>query len=58
MGAYEALAVGWVTLADLLGGDLARLAFEPKLMEIRERWGAPAFDTVKKIYEAHRQRTT
>ena len=57
-GAYEALAVGWVTLADLLGHDLARMTFEPKLKEMRERWGARDFDEVKKVYEAHRQRST
>jgi hypothetical protein len=56
LGAYEALAVGWVTLADLLGRDLARMTFEPKLKEMRERWGATAFDEIKKMYEAHRQR--
>jgi tetratricopeptide (TPR) repeat protein len=55
-GAYEALAVGWATLADLLGHDLARMTFEPKLKEMRERWGAPAFDEVRNAYEAHRER--
>jgi len=58
LAAYEALAVGWVTLADLLGDDVARMSFEPKLREARERWGGPAFDEIKKTYEAHRQRTT
>jgi tetratricopeptide (TPR) repeat protein len=58
LAAYEALAVGWVTLTDLLGGDLARTAFEPKLREMRERWGGPAFDEIKKTYEMHRRRTT
>ncbi len=53
--AYEALAVGWATLADLLGRDLARMTFEPKLREMRDRWGAAAFDDVKKTYEASRQ---
>ena len=57
LGAYEALAVGWVTLADLLGRDLARMTFEPKLKEMRERWGATAFDEVKTTHEAHRQRS-
>jgi tetratricopeptide (TPR) repeat protein len=54
--AYDALATGWVTLADLLGKDAARMTFEPKLTELRERWGAAPFGEVKKIYEAARQR--
>jgi hypothetical protein len=58
LGAYEALAVGWVTLADLLGRDLARMTFEPKLKEMRERWGAAVFDAIKKTYEAQRRRST
>ncbi len=56
--AYETLATGWATLADLLGGDIARMSFELKLREMRERWGGPAFDEIKETYEAHRQRTT
>jgi tetratricopeptide (TPR) repeat protein len=56
LGAYEALATGWVTLGDLLGSDLARMSFEPKLKEMRERWGAEAFGEVKKSYEARRRR--
>lgn len=58
LSAYEALATAWVTLADLLGRDVARMSFEPKLREIRERWGGPAFDEIKKSYEAQRKRTT
>ena len=53
--AYETLVVGWVTLADLLGSEMARMAFEPKLKELRQRWGAPAFDEIKKRYEEHRR---
>ena len=53
--AYEALAVGWATLSDLLGPDAARLAFEPKLTQLRERWGAEAFDAVKSRYESRRR---
>jgi tetratricopeptide (TPR) repeat protein len=56
LAAYDALATGWVTLGDLLGGDLARISFEPKLKEMRERWGAAAFEEVKKSYEARRRR--
>jgi tetratricopeptide (TPR) repeat protein len=56
--AYAALAVGWATLADLVGGDIARNSFEPKLREARERWGAPAFDEIKRTYEANRRRAS
>jgi len=45
-----------VTLGDLLGNGLARMSFEPKLKEMREGWGAEAFDEVKKSYEARRRR--
>jgi hypothetical protein len=55
LAAYAALATGWVTLGDLLGPDLARMSFEPKLKELRERWGVAAFDAVKKSYEAQRR---
>ena len=57
LGAYEALATGWATLADLLGSEVGRMSFEPKLKEARERWGGPAFDEIKKTYEANRQST-
>jgi tetratricopeptide (TPR) repeat protein len=50
--AYAALATGWATLADLLGGDVARMSFAPKLGELRARWGPTAFDDVKRAYEA------
>lgn len=56
LGAYEALATGWATLADLLGRDLAQAAFAPPLREMRERWGIAAFDEIKKSYEAGRRR--
>jgi tetratricopeptide (TPR) repeat protein len=55
VGAYEALAVGWATLRDLLGDGVARTAFEPKLLQLRTRWGASAFDDVKSQYEARRR---
>ena len=55
MSAYEALAVGWVTLGDPLGRDVARAAFEPRLRAMRERWGAAAFDQIKAAYEARRR---
>jgi hypothetical protein len=56
LSAYEALAVGWATLADLLGAAVARMSFEPKLKEARQRWGDRAFDEVKKTYEADRRK--
>jgi hypothetical protein len=52
--AYAALATGWATLGDLLGGDVARMSFTPKLGELRKRWGAAAFGDVKRSYEARR----
>jgi len=55
LAAYEALAVGWATVSDLLGPDLARASFEPKLREARERWGGPAFAEIKSTYEANRR---
>jgi tetratricopeptide (TPR) repeat protein len=55
IGAYASLAVGWVTLGDLLGRDAARAAFEPKLLEMRRRWGEQAFLEVKAAYEAQRK---
>ena len=56
VSAYEALVVGWVTLADLLGREPARIAFEPKLRALREQWGPEAFAAVKAAYEGRRQR--
>ncbi len=55
VGAYEALAVGWVTLRDLMGDALARRTFEPALLALRSRWGETAFDAVKAEYEARRR---
>ena len=55
LDAYEALGVGWVTLADLLGEEAARGAFEPKLLELRSRIGPERFDKVKATYEAKRR---
>ncbi len=54
-GAYAALATGWVTVGDLLGGDIARMSFAPKLGELHKRWGAAAFADVKRSYEARRR---
>jgi tetratricopeptide (TPR) repeat protein len=55
LGAYEALATGWATVAGLPHPSLARAAFEPVLKAMRERWGEAAFDQVKKNYEDARR---
>jgi hypothetical protein len=55
VAAYEALAVGWATLGDLLGADAARATFAPRLQELRERWGAAEFERIKAAYEAVRR---
>jgi hypothetical protein len=56
--AYEALATGWATLGDLLGSEVARLSFEPKLRDARARWGPMAFDEIKNAYDAQRRSAT
>jgi len=38
-GAYSVLASGWVNVKDLLGDEPARMAFEPRLAELRDRLG-------------------
>ncbi len=55
VAAYEALATGWVTLADLLNQDTARATFAPKLQEMRKRWGHAVFAEIKGTYEAGRK---
>lgn len=55
LSAYETLAVGWVTLADLLGRDTAKATFEPKLLELRNRWGVVMFNNIKQTYEDRRR---
>jgi hypothetical protein len=57
-GAYAALASGWVTLGDLLGRDVARATFAPKLEELRSRWGAEEFARVKAAHDAQRRADT
>jgi tetratricopeptide (TPR) repeat protein len=52
--AYAALATGWATLADLMGGDIARVAFAPVLRDLRARWGEVAFVAARAAYEAQR----
>lgn len=46
-GAYEALAVGWATLGDLLGPDVARASFEPKLRALVDQWGEAEFVRIR-----------
>ena len=53
--AYESLAVGWVTLADLLGADAARSVYQPELERMREQWGADEFGRARGAYEARRR---
>jgi len=48
--AYAALAVGWVTLADLVGKELAQAAFAPKLRALADAWGHEAFAEVRDAY--------
>jgi tetratricopeptide (TPR) repeat protein len=55
LAAYDALATGWATLGDLLGHELARATFEPKLQEQRESWGDETFASVKTAYEGRRR---
>jgi hypothetical protein len=52
--AYRSLASGWVTLADLLGRDVAAEAFRPQLEMLRSRWGADEFTRVKATHDQHR----
>jgi hypothetical protein len=54
--AYESLAVGWVTLADLLGGEAAGSVYAIELERMRERWGAGEFARVRSAYEDRRRR--
>jgi tetratricopeptide (TPR) repeat protein len=55
LAAYEALAVGWVTVSDLLGREVARSMFEPKLLNLRDRWGVQSFSEIRLTYEAQRR---
>ena len=57
LGAYGALAAGYVTLDDLLGAETGREAFAPRLRALRQKWGAEEFQRIKSAYEAQRQQT-
>jgi tetratricopeptide (TPR) repeat protein len=56
MQAYGALASGWVTLESFLGDEVAKAAFEPRLIALRDTWGEPEFARAKAAYEAERRR--
>lgn len=53
--AYASLAKGWATLGDLLGEDVAKSTFAPKLTAQRERWGDDAFREARDAYYAQRK---
>lgn len=55
---YRTLASAWVTLADLLGGPLARSWVEPLLQAYRLAWGAETFDAVRAAHDAARRALT
>ena len=52
--AYEVLAVGWVTLGDLMGSDIAQTTFAPKLQALVKKWGKDEFLHIKSQYEERR----
>lgn len=54
VAAYEALAVGWATLGDLLGEEAAKATFAPRLEAQRKRWGDDAFAAARDAYYASR----
>jgi hypothetical protein len=56
-GAYDSLAVGWVTAGKQIGDTAAAALFAPKLAEMRVRWGEEAFAAVKQAYYAERGRS-
>lgn len=55
VGSYESLAVGWVTLGDVIGMKAAGDVFRPKLEELRDTWGAEVFASTKQAYETRRK---
>lgn len=55
VAAYAVLASAWVTVADLLGREVAVAAIKPQLAAQHERWGATAFAAVKEAYESARR---
>jgi hypothetical protein len=55
VGAYDSLAVGWVTAADKIGQDLAAAMFRPRVEALRASWGATEFERIKDAYYAARR---
>lgn len=55
VAAYEALAVGWATLGDLLGADVGKATFAPKVQEQRQRWGDDGFVAARDAYYERRK---
>ncbi|CCH32174.1 hypothetical protein ABZ816_34575 [Actinosynnema sp. NPDC047251] len=55
VGAYGSLAVAWVTLGDLVGREAGRAMVEPLLLDLRQGWGAGAFDQARSAYEDRRR---
>lgn len=53
--AYATLTSAWVTIADLLGREVAVAAVRPQLLGLRERWGGPEFAAVKEAHDALRR---
>ncbi len=56
VGAYEALAVGWATLGDLVGRESAASVFRPRMEALESRWGGEAFMVARHAYEDRRRR--
>jgi hypothetical protein len=52
--AYRALATAWVTLADLLGTEIARSWVEPVLAGFKLQWGDAAFAQARAEHERQR----
>ena len=55
VAAYEALAVGWATLGDLLGRDGATTVFRPRMEALEARLGPASFADARAAYEARRR---
>ena len=53
--AYEALVVGWVTVGDVLGKQVAKETFTPKIEALISRWGETEFRRIKTEYEDRRR---
>jgi tetratricopeptide (TPR) repeat protein len=55
VGAYGVIAVGWVTLADLMGREAAASVFQPQLDLLLQRWGNEEFISARTEYENNRR---